>query len=351
MLKFILKKLFSGFFIILGVAIVVFVIFKVMPGDPVESMLGQQSDPSTKKKLAADMYLDQPLSTQFLFYMRDLSPVSIHKQTEENQEKYKYLQLISFGKDVLVLKTPYLGRSIVSQRYVSDIIVERFPSTAWLALASITFATILGIIIGVIAALKQGSIIDRFLVTTSILGISIPSFVSAVIIGLIFAVILRDYTGLNLFGSLYETHAYTGVSFQPKNLILPAITLGIRPLAVIVQLTRSSMIDAMKQDYIRTAKSKGLSMYSILFKHALRNALNPVITAISGWFAGLLAGAFFIEKVFNWKGLGLETINAVFSLDFPVVIGSTLFIGGIFILVSIIVDIIYAWLDPRVRLH
>jgi len=277
-------------------------------------MLGQRSDESTKRALKEEYYLDKPLSIQFIYFINDLSPISVHKDKEKEQKKYSYAKVISVGENAVVLKWPYLGRSFQTQRPVSKIILERFPSTAWLALVS-------------------------------------PSFVSAVIIGLIFAVVLRDYTGLNLFGSMYETHAFTGRSLELKNLILPAFTLGIRPLAIIVQLTRSSMIDALNEDYIRTARSKGLTLNKVVFKHALRNALNPVITAVSGWFAGLLAGAFFIEKVFNWKGIGMETINAVFNLDFPVVIGSTLFIGLIFIIVSIVVDIIYAWLDPRVRLQ
>lgn len=351
MIRFVLKKILNGAFVLFGVASVIFLIFKIMPGDPVKMMLGQRSDESTIKALNEEYYLNKPLTTQFRYFINDLSPVSVHEATAANAQKYSYQPLVDVGRHVLVLKSPYLGRSFQSQRYVSEIIWDRFPSTAWLALASMLFATFVGITFGILAALNQNNFLDRFLVTFSVFGISIPSFVSAVVIGLVFAVILKPYTGLNLFGSLYETHAFTGRSMELKNLILPAFTLGIRPLAIIVQLTRSSMLEAMSEDYIRTARSKGLSSYRVIVKHALRNALNPVITAVSGWFAGLLAGAFFIEKVFNWKGLGLETINAVFNLDFPVVIGSTLFIGLVFILISIIVDILYAWLDPRVRLQ
>ena len=312
---FILKKLINGIFVLFGVAIVIFFIFKIMPGDPVKMMLGQRSDESTKIALKEEYYLDKPLSIQFIYFINDLSPISIHTDTEKEQKKYAYVKIIPLKEKAVVFKWPYLGRSFQTQRPVSKIILERFPSTAWLALVSMLFATIVGILFGVLAALNKNSFLDRFLVTISVFGISIPSFVSAVIIGLIFAVLLRDYTGLNLFGSMYETHAFTGRTLQLKNLILPAFTLGIRPLAIIVQLTRSSMIDALNEDYIRTARSKGLTLNKVVFKHALRNALNPVITAVSGWFAGLLAGAFFIEKVFNWKGLGMETINAVFTLS------------------------------------
>jgi peptide/nickel transport system permease protein len=351
MINFILRRLLNGLLVLLGVAIVIFIIFKIMPGDPVKMMMGQRSDKSTEIALKKEFYLDKPLSTQFAYFINDISPVSVHGDNAETATKYNYVRLLPLAGHVLVLKYPYLGRSFQTQRYVSTIIMDRFPSTAVLALSSMLFATVIGVFFGVIAALHQNKFWDRFLVTISIFGISVPSFVSAVLIGLIFAVLLREYTGLNLFGSLYEYKAFLGEQLQLKNLILPTLTLGIRPLAIIVQLTRSSMLDAMSEDYIRTARSKGLSQNSVVYKHALRNALNPVVTAVSGWFAGLLAGAFFIEKVFNWKGLGLETINAVFSLDFPVVIGSTLFIGLIFIVISLLVDILYAWLDPRVRLQ
>lgn len=352
MFNFILKKLLNGILILLGVATVVFWIFKVLPGDPARALCGQRCDEATLNAIRIENNLDKPVATQFIIFLNDLSPISVHQNSNKNIKKYGGKILINLPEgNSLFIKAPYLGKSMSSKRKVSEIIGDRFPSTAWLALVSMVFATVVGVFFGVLAALKQNSFLDRFLVSFSILGISIPSFVSAVIIGLVFAVVLREYTGLNLFGSLYETHAFTGRSLNLKNLILPAFTLGIRPLAIIVQLTRSSMLDALKEDYIRTAKSKGLSNRSILFKHALRNALNPVITAVSGWFAGLLAGAFFIEKVFSWKGLGLETINAVFNSDAPVVIGSTLFIGLVFIIISIAVDILYAWLDPRVRLQ
>ena len=157
-------------------------------------------------------------------------------------------------------------------------------------------------------------------------------------------------TGLNMTGSLYEYDVYTGKYMSLQNLILPAITLGIRPLAIIVQLTRSSMIEVMDQDYIRTARSKGLSMWEIVWKHAIKNTLNPIITAVSGWFASMLAGAVFVEYVFGWKGLGLELFNSLIKDDLPVVMGSVLFIATIFVIMNILVDILYGILDPRVRI-
>lgn len=158
-------------------------------------------------------------------------------------------------------------------------------------------------------------------------------------------------TGLETNGSLYEVDNLTGNEYlKLSNLILPALTLGIRPLAIVLQLTRSSMLDVMSQDYIRTATAKGLSKYTVVVKHALKNALNPVITAISGWFASLLAGAVFVENIFNWNGIGKKVFDSVVNDDFPVVVGSVLIIATMFVIINIMVDIIYGILDPRIRL-
>ena len=158
-------------------------------------------------------------------------------------------------------------------------------------------------------------------------------------------------TGLDMTGSLYSLDEWEGLYLNPKNLILPALTLGIRPLGVVVQLTRSSLLEVLKQDYIRTAKAKGLSENMVIYKHALRNALNPVITAVSGWFASMLAGAVFVEFVFGWKGLGLEIFNALEKEDFPVVMGAVLVISFMFVILNILVDVLYGIVDPRVRVQ
>jgi ABC-type dipeptide/oligopeptide/nickel transport system permease component len=212
------------------------------------------------------------------------------------------------------------------------------------------FATIFGIVLGVMASLRQNSLLDHSIIALSVVGISAPSFVLAAIVAMVFGFYLSDYTGLNLTGQLWENDLY-GRKLMLKNLILPAFTLGLRPLSIIVQLTRSSMLDELGQDYIRTARAKGLGNKKIILKHALKNALNPVITAVSGWLASLMAGAFFVEYIFDWKGLGSITIAAVYQLDFPVVMGTTLFVGVVFIVVNIFVDILYAMVDPRVRLN
>lgn len=157
-------------------------------------------------------------------------------------------------------------------------------------------------------------------------------------------------TGLNMTGSLYDVDVFSGPYLSIRNLILPVLTLGIRPLAIVMQLTRNSLLEELSKDYIRTARAKGLSIVNVVFSHALRNALNPVVTAISGWFASMLAGAVFIEFIFNWKGLGLQVFLSLQNDDYPVVMGSVLVIASAFVLINIFVDIIYGWLDPRIRL-
>ncbi len=192
---------------------------------------------------------------------------------------------------------------------------------------------------------------DRRISIISTLGMSVPSFFRRIILPWFFGFILHKYTNLNMTGSLYEVDDFgEGKYIQWKNLILPAIVLGIRPLAVVIQLMRNSLLEVLSQDYIRTAKAKGLSMYRIIKKHALKNALNPVVTAVSGWFASLLAGAVFVEYIFNWNGLGKEIVNALNTLDLPVIMGSVLVIAAMFIIINIFVDVVYGWLDPRIRI-
>jgi peptide/nickel transport system permease protein len=192
--------------------------------------------------------------------------------------------------------------------------------------------------------------IDNAANAFAILGISAPAFFAGIIIAWFFGFVLGPYTGLNMSGSLYSYDPFRGEVITLKNLILPVVTLGLRPLAIIVQLTRTAMLDILAQDYIRTARAKGLGRFAVIYKHALKNALNPVITAISGWFASLLAGSFFVEYIFGYNGLGRTTVKALEMSDFPVVMGSILFIALIFVIINILVDILYAFADPRVKL-
>ena len=297
-----------------------------------------------------ELYLDQPKWKQFVLYLNDVSPIAIHSKTEIENKKLRGFFID--GEKKLGLKVPYLRRSYQTKKDVIDVLMEALPGTLILAIAAMIFATIIGVLLGVLAAVKQNTWMDTSSVFASVIGISAPSFFMAIVIAYLFGIVLHPYTGLNLTGSWFDIDETTGQRYLTlQNLILPAITLGIRPLAIITQLTRSSMLDVLNQDYIRTAYAKGLSRRTVVFKHALRNALNPVITAITGWFAELLAGAFFVEYIFGWKGIGKVTVDALDKLDYPVVMGSVLFSAAFFILINILADILYGVVDPRVRLQ
>jgi len=425
MIKYILKKLGYSLLVLWGVVTLVFAIFSINPGDPAAMLLGQRADQEAIERVRRELALDLPWHKQYLLYLNDVSPVSLHRANADSRlyadpEKYDYFNLIGAGSYLLVAKTPYLRRSYQSKKEVSAIISEALPGTVILAVSAISFALIAGILIGIFSAVHRGTFLDGFSLFSAVLGMSAPSFFSAIIIswiggflwsaetnlplipcvmillGLIMSllrpkrswfralewaliggivglvlIVLNGLshsllgfefvpfsgrsislpgTGLEMTGSLYEVDVFTGEYLSLQNLILPMITLGIRPLAIVVQLTRNALLEELSKDYVRTARAKGLSENAVVFKHALQNALNPVVTAISGWFASMLAGAVFVEFVFNWKGLGLQVFRSLQNDDFPVVMGSVLVIAAAFVVINIFVDIIYGILDPRVRL-
>lgn len=356
MLRYVGKRLLYGFLVLLGVVTLVFFLFNVLPGDPARMMLGQRADAESIEAINRDLGRDKPLAIQYINYLNDLSPISLHNNHDSSSffyltsEKYNYTTLLRLGSTSLVVKTPYLRRSYQSQRKVSEIISTAFPQTAVLALTAMLFALAVGIALGVVSALHKDSWIDRLSLVLSTLGMSLPSFFAAILIAWLFAYVLADWTGLNMFGNLFSVDDYgEGEYLDLKNLILPALTLGIRPLATLTQLTRNSMLEALSQDYIRTARAKGLSHRRVVMRHALRNALNPVVTSASGWLASLLAGAVFVEYVFDWKGMGVVIVDALDQYDFPVVMGAILFICVLLVIINILTDLVYGWLDPRVR--
>ena len=420
-----------------GVVTIVFLLFSILPGDPARMMLGQNATKEQIDAINKDIGRNKPVYVQYLLYLNDISPFSIHELNNSessfflNTKKYTSvvkLFPVSSSKE-FVLKMPYLRRSYITRRPVSDILADTLPETAVLAFAAMLIASIIGILLGILAAVRKGTWLDSGSLFLAVLGMSGPSFYIGLIVAMTFGYLwskefpfptiilfsflgggiagavmgimkkkkkelhgkLRDYiiqkflfwgligfvvwmigylinlawnvipfishyiifpgTGLNNEGSLYVIDDYGNEHLSIKNIILPAMTLGIRPLAIIVQLTRSSLLDVLSQDYIRTAKAKGLGFYSIVFKHALKNSLNPVVTAISGWFAGLMAGAVFVEYVFGWRGIGSEIVNALDKQDLPIVMGGVLVIGFIYVIINITVDIVYGILDPRVRLQ
>lgn len=359
MINYIINKLFYGFLTLFGVISVVFLLFTVLPGDPARMMLDQKEDPEQLAQIRKNLGLDQPVWKQYLYYLNDLSPISLHDNrtsessyTSLSSGKYEATTIASVGDQSLVIKKPFLRNSFQKQgKSVASIIGETLPNTIVLAVAAIILATCVGVGLGIVSALVKDSWIDRSLLVITSFGMSIPSFFSAILIAYIFAFLLHDVTQLEMIGSLYEVDDLgEGKHLAIKNLILPALTLGSRPLAVFTQLTRNSLLEVLNQDYIRTAYAKGLSQKTVILKHALRNALNPVITAISGWFASMLAGAVFVEFIFGWNGLGKEIVNALNTLDLPIVMGAVLIIAVMFILINIIIDILYGVLDPRVRI-
>jgi peptide/nickel transport system permease protein len=423
MLTYLFKKLGYGFLVMFGVITVVFFLFNLSPGDPVRNLVGENASEKVVENLRRKLDLDLPIGMRFTLYLNDLSPISIHNNAAVDSRiyydtaKYKGFSIMGIGNNKSIFfKRPYLKRSFLSDKNVSDILGEVIPGTVVLAVISILLALVMGLIMGIVSALNKDSIYDRLMLFISALGMSGPSFFVAILVAWVGAILWREKvslpliplfilfggivwtvvkffkkqksgaksskillytfgiaallgfvmlfipdeswlnscinlpgTGLNMTGSLYSVDVWKGEYLDLKNMILPVITLMIRPLSVIVQLTRSSLLDVMSQDYIRTARAKGLSETQVVLGHALRNALNPVITAVSGWFASLLAGAVFVEFVFGWKGLGQQMFNAIESQDLPVVMGGVIVIAFAFVVINILVDIVYGWIDPRVR--
>ncbi|MBR9861052.1 ABC transporter permease [bacterium] len=352
MILFLLRRIGAGIVILFSIVTLVFFLFSFSFPNPESMAVGQRTDQATQESIKKEFGLDQSKGKQYLFFLNDLSPLSFHNgERTELEEKYDPLSTIKVGSIHILLKGPFLRRSFQSRERTDTIIVDAFKGTFILALVSILLAALIGITLGVISGLKANSWLDQGIIFVSTLGISVPSFFSAIILAWLFGFVLHDITGLNMSGSWKDLDPFTGPYYEWKNLILPAIALGVRPLSIFILLTRSSILDTLNKDYIKTAVSKGLRPSVILRKHALPNALNPVVTAISGWFASLLAGAFFVEYIFNWRGLGRITIEALEMSDLPVVMGSILFIALIFICMNILVDIIYVKLDPRVKLE
>ncbi len=435
MIKYIIKKILYGILVLWGVVTVLFFLFNVNPSEIARNKAGKNPTPELIAEIERELNLDLPVYKQYMLYLNDLSPISIHNESVSksriylDDEEYSYTKLFSFSENrTLVIKSPHLRRDYQRDQKVMERIDAHLPETLILAGAAIVIAIFLGITLGIISGLYKGTFIDQSSIVISTLGMSAPSFVMAVIIQWIFANQWYDessvpilpflgvlvggllgfalnkrvakerfvnfswvYMGEMMFkggiissviwlvgyalmgldvsiplidnyivfpgtelpnqGTFYASDELGDPYIDYYALVLPAITLGIRPLAVIMQLTRSSMLDVMSQDYVRTAKAKGLNPFWVLIKHTLKNALNPVITAISGYFAGMFAGAIFVEQIFNWNGIGNVLYDAVVNDNMPLVIGATIFIAAGFVIINVIVDIVYGLIDPRVRIR
>lgn len=404
MLNFIFRKIGYGFLVLFGVLTLVFMIFGLVP-DPSRELAGQNESEEVVQAIRKKFNLDLPLMKRYLLFVNDLSPIGVAStNTESRLFNESITPLFAMPNDRVVgLKKPFLGRSYITNRSVSDILSDAFPGTMVLAFTALAFALVLGMFLGIISALHVGKSLDRFILVAASVGMSGPSFFMAIVIawlggfvwhdqfivslyilifgaigwgiakmlkksvfnglliGLLAGCLVPSFsflpalnlslpgTGLPMNGSMYAIDVWQGKYIAWQNLILPAITLGIRPLAVIAQLMRNSVLEVMQQDYIRTARAKGLSNFRVMTKHVIRNASNPVLTAASGWLASMLAGAVFVEFVFGWKGMGLEVFRSLEKNDLPVVMGAVLIIAVIFVVINILVDLLYAWIDPRVK--
>ena len=352
-----LNRITSIFITLWGVATVVFFLFSVLPGDPARMMLGQNENQEELQLIQQKYGFDQPIFIQYINYLNDLSPISTHPQQHDfnglSTQQYSYISLLNVGERSVVLKWPYLRESYHrSGIKVSQVIGNTLPNTAILAIAALLIAISFGLLFGILSVIYANSTFDRMIQLVSTLGMSLPSFFSAILVAWIFGFLLHQFTSLDMTGSLYALDDM-GESYRIvwKNLILPAFVLGIRPLAVVSQLMRNALLDEWNRGYVKTARAKGLSTVTIIWKHMLKNALNPVITALSGWFASMLAGAVFVEYIFGWNGIGKEIVNALNFLDIPVLMGSVLTVSFLFIIINQIVDLLYAYLDPKVQLN
>ena len=304
MLKFTLKRLASLVLVLIGVSFLVFMLLSLTPGDPVRMMLGESATPEAQEALRKEMGLDDPLLLQYGRYMKN---IVVHQD---------------------------LGTSYSTQRPVLDEIMKVFPNTVQLAVAAMVIAVILGIFLGIISAVKQNSLLDNIVMVLALIGTSAPIFWIGILMILLFSVQL-GWLPPSGFGSF-------------EQLIMPAVALGMQSTAVVARMTRSSMLEVIRQDFVKTARAKGQREIIVILKHVFRNALIPIITVVGLQFGTLLGGAMLTEVVFSIPGVGRLMIEAIKQRDFPIVQGSVLFVAACFSLVNLAVDLLYAVVDPKV---
>ncbi len=306
MLRFLLSRLLSALVVVLGVACLVFLLIHLVPGDPVEVMLGESARAADRAALRRALGLDQPVHVQLLGYLGDLLRLD-------------------------------LGVSLHSRQPIAEMLLERMPATAELALAALAVALIVALPLGTLAAHRRDSNWDLGAVGFSVLGVSIPNFVMGPVLVLIFSVFLGWLPVSGRSG--------------PASLVLPALTLGTALAAILSRMVRSALLEVLGEDYVRTARAKGLDERTVLLRHALRNAALPVITVLGLQLGTLLGGAVITEIVFSWPGIGSLTIEAIQRRDYPVLQACVLVISLSYVAVNTLTDLAYAWLDPRIRLQ
>ena len=302
---YVLKRLLQAVPVVLGVMTLTFILMYLVPGDPVLAMVGEHFDAATVANLRRQLGLDDPWPVQYIRFM---------------------------GR----IMTGDLGRSFLTDRAVAAELLERIPYTLELAFGAMTVSVVVGLTVGIVASLRPGSLLDRGIMVLSLVAVSAPVFWVALLLIL--------YVGVGL--RWLPPTGYGGLQY----LILPAIALGTRSAAFLARITRANMLEVLGADYIRTARAKGLSEWVVVLKHALRNALIPIITVIGTDFGSYLSGAVLTESVFGWPGVGRYALDAILKRDFPAIQGAVLLMALIFIAVNLAVDLLYGWIDPRIRL-
>ena len=332
MAQFILKRFLSLIPTVLGISILVFLMIQLIPGDPAEMMLGERASEDSLKELRQQLGLDQPLYVQYALFISRLVKGD-------------------------------LGRALRTNEKITTEIMERFPATIELSIAAIIIATIIGMLAGIISATRQYSLFDYMSMIASLIGVSMPIFWLGLVLMIIFSlnlgwlplsgrlsydVNIEAITNLYLLDSIL-TGNWPAFKDALWHIIMPAFTLSTIPMAIIARITRSSMLEVLRQDYIRTAKAKGLSPVKVYLKHGLKNALIPVITVIGLQFGILMGGAILTETIFAWPGIGKWILDAVYARDFNAVQGGTMLVATVFVVINMFVDILYAWVNPRIK--
>jgi peptide/nickel transport system permease protein len=313
MVAFLIKRLLATIPTILLVTITVFMILRLTPGGPAVAMLGDQASPEAVARLQHQLGLDKPLYVQYLHWLGN----ALHGD---------------------------LGRSAFGNQPVTHLIVQRIVPTLELSLIALVVSLLIGISAGVIAAVKRNTAIDAVASILAILGVSTPSFWLAILLVLVFSL------KLSWLPALGYVSPFSNLGTNLKDMLLPSVTLGIILAAVVTRFTRASMLDSLYQDYVRTARSKGLEERTVVIRHALANAMIPIVTVVGLELGGLLSGAVIIETIFSLPGNGQLLVTSIFNRDFPVVQGLVVVIATVFILVNVVVDVVYALIDPRIRL-
>ncbi len=333
----------------LAIICFIFIIISKAPVDPSSLSFGQRNDPKSLELMRKANFLDRSIGVQIAKYLEDIIPFQIVNKSDARLSYYSYVKLFTISHYLFVVKVPYFRKSFATGEDVTKLLQTAIVPTLFLAVSSILIAIILGVGLGILAVKFINKWIDQFIMSFCSLGFSVPSYIAAIFISIVIGFIFFPIFGLPMQGSLMELDDLGNMHINFKNLILPSIALGIRPISVICQMTRSSILDIMHQEYIRTAKSKGISTRIFYQKHILKNAINPILTTISSWFASLLAGSFFIEYVFNYRGIGDLTINAMNQFDIPLILGCCIFVTILFIVINFLTDILFVILDRRIK--